>query len=130
MKMLLRCIFFLASSTGGRGVDGEERIECTARGYPKNIIVTTEKLSSALSMVVERLPGIIIANSIDVSGTDICTEYASISACTSCFFWVLQADFIRKLIQPQIIISANTTRIVVHSYLLTYLTIYISYWVL
>ena len=93
-------VHFLACSTGGRGVDGEERIECAARGYPQNILVTTEKLSSALSVVAERLPGIIIANSIDISGTNIRTEDASIGAGTSCFFLVLQPDIIMKLIQP------------------------------
>ena len=98
MKMLLRCIFFLASSTGGRGVDGEERIECAARGYPQNIIVTTEKLNSALSMVAERLRGIITPNSVDVSGTDIHTVVSTckLRLCYSFIFMVLQVDFMAK----------------------------------
>lgn len=52
-------------STEGRGVDGEDRTECAARGYPT---VTTEELSSAFLAVAEHLQVIIVETSSDVSG--------------------------------------------------------------
>lgn len=61
---------FCLCSAPGSGVDGEERTECAARGYPVDVTVTTEKLSSAFLVIAEHLPVIIVANSSDVSGID------------------------------------------------------------
>ena len=55
-----------------------------------------------------------------MSGTDIHTVDASISACTSCFFGVAS----RFYQEANFTSDHNTTRNVVHSYLLTCLTIH------
>ena len=55
-------------SRGDSGVVGEERIECTAKFYPINNVVTREDLLIAYDGIEEQLQTIIITGSSDISG--------------------------------------------------------------